>query len=262
MQNRRRLILIGIGGVGVVVLLLIIGQLMGGSDEPVPKKVQPKQEEVLVAAFDIKPGMKVKVTSFKWIKRERHNVPSGAILRSVQPGAPRKLAGSVSRSNIVMNEAILLSSFMRYGDGSEGGFMSAILNPGMRAVAIPVRPLSTAGGFILPNDRVDVILSNRSQGQFGLQTGAIMTDIRVLAIDQVLNQPEGEIAILARDTVTLEVSPEQVERLARAQQVGTLSLALRPIAEKQGVQYGVRDDHTVMFIKQGITSEVLLMPER
>jgi len=120
------------------------------------------------------------------------------------------------------------------GDGS--GFMAAILPTGMRAISTEISPETGAGGFILPNDHVDVILSRREKnpdrtGQPDVIISAtILSNVRVLAIDQTPKEKDGQNVVVGK-TVTLELKSEQAELLARARQAGTLSLALRSITD-------------------------------
>jgi pilus assembly protein CpaB len=104
----------------------------------------------------------------------------------------------------------------------------------MRAVSTEISPETGAGGFILPNDRVDVLLTKReklpSAGTDVVNSEIILSNVRVLAIDQAPKEKEGQNAVVGK-TVTLELKPEQAETLARARQGGTLSLALRSIAD-------------------------------
>src|SRR5947207_9959827 len=114
--------------------------------------------------------------------------------------------------------------------------MAAILPTGMRAISTEISPETGAGGFILPNDRVDVILSkreknpDRSSPSDIVNSETILANVRVLAIDQAPKEKDGQNAVVGK-TVTLELKPEQAETLARARQSGTLSLALRSIAD-------------------------------
>jgi pilus assembly protein CpaB len=112
--------------------------------------------------------------------------------------------------------------------------MAAILPTGMRAVSTEISPETGAGGFILPNDRVDVLLTKHEKDPKGstdtIVSEIILGNVRVLAIDQAPKEKDGQNALVGR-TVTLELKPEQVETLARSRQTGTLSLALRSIAD-------------------------------
>src|SRR3978361_1821308 len=118
--------------------------------------------------------------------------------------------------------------------------MAAILPTGMRAVATEISPETGAGGFILPNDRVDVILSKREKnsdrnGPDTITSEIILTNVRVLAIDQAPKEKDGQNAVVGK-TVTLELKPEQAETLGAGRQGGTLALALRSIADVNAVE--------------------------
>ena len=118
--------------------------------------------------------------------------------------------------------------------------MAAILPTGMRAISTEISAETGAGGFILPNDRVDVILTKReknpdSKGPDLAQSEIILSNIRVLAIDQAPKEKEGSSSLVGR-TALLELKPEHTETLARARQSGTLALALRSIADVNMVE--------------------------
>ena len=142
--------------------------------------------------------------------------------------------------------------------------MAAILPGGMRAVSTEISPETGAGGFILPNDRVDVILSKHEKNPDHAATAevvgseVILSNIRVLAIDQVPKEKDGQNTVVGR-TVTLELKPDQTETLARARQSGTLSLALRSIADLNTVETK-SDDRTlkrgesVNIVRFGVSS--------
>jgi pilus assembly protein CpaB len=142
--------------------------------------------------------------------------------------------------------------------------MAAILPGGMRAVSTEISPETGAGGFILPNDRVDVILSkheknpDRTGPADVVNSEIILPNIRVLAIDQAPKEKDGQNTVVGK-TVTLELKPEQTETLARARQSGTLSLALRSIADLNTVETK-SDDRTlkrgesVNIVRFGVSS--------
>src|SRR5262249_5700227 len=116
------------------------------------------------------------------------------------------------------------------------GYMAAVLDKAMRAISTEISPETGAGGFILPNDRVDVILSRRdreaekSAGSESHTSETILVNIRVLAIDQTLGEKDGQKVVVGK-TATLELTPRQSETLALSRQLGTLSLALRSLAD-------------------------------
>src|SRR5207344_807254 len=147
-------------------------------------------------------------------------------------------------------------------DGS--GFMAAILPTGMRAISTEISPETGAGGFILPNDRVDVILTKREKSPDGkgadvAQSEIILSNIRVLAIDQAPKEKEGINTLVGR-TVTLELKPEQAETLARSRQSGTLALALRSItdvnvAESQSDEQILKRNDGLNVVRYGIANQ-------
>jgi pilus assembly protein CpaB len=134
----------------------------------------------------------------------------------------------------------------------------------MRAISTEISPETGAGGFILPNDRVDVILSKREKNpdRAGsadiVNSEIILSNVRVLAIDQAPKEKDGQNSVVGK-TVTLELRPEQAETLARARQSGTLSLALRSIADLNATET-MSDDpaakrgETVKVIRYGVSS--------
>ena len=115
----------------------------------------------------------------------------------------------------------------------QSGFMAATLSDGMRAISIPISTDSGAGGFILPNDRVDVILTRKPDGN-GTRGFAktIVTNLRVLAVDQTYRQEKDTRTVVGK-TATVEVSPEQAELIAGAGIGGVLSLSLAPLERRQ-----------------------------
>ena len=142
------------------------------------------------------------------------------------------------RSQFVAGEPIRESKLAR----PESGFLSAILPGGKRAIAVRISADTTAGGFILPNDRVDVIQtqSQAASGNLAAETVSrtILTNVKVLAIDQTVDDQKtaengeagGETVVVGK-TATLELDPVQVEQITSAEASGTLSLALRSMAD-------------------------------
>jgi pilus assembly protein CpaB len=116
--------------------------------------------------------------------------------------------------------------------------MAAVLPQGMRAIAIDITPESDAGGFILPNDHVDVILTRRDKwaekvgGVEKYISETILRNVRVLAVDQSIEDKEGQKTAVGK-TVTIELDPQQAEMLALARQLGTISLTLRSLLDSQ-----------------------------
>ncbi|HVL74271.1 MAG TPA: Flp pilus assembly protein CpaB, partial [Beijerinckiaceae bacterium] len=170
--------------------------------------------------------------------------------------------GSIARSSFLSGEPIRREKLIK---ASGSGFMSAILPSGMRAVAISIdtRGATSAGGFILPNDRVDVIRTFRDQDASG-GTGSevhlsetILTNIRVLAIGPHIQERNGE-KVVTGETATLELSPAQAELVTLAQKVGQLSLALRSLADahETGERREARDEGGLTIVRYGVPRQV------
>src|SRR6476620_1917578 len=227
----------------IVVLAIAIGAggiaayLASGSDKevaaPVAAAPQIPTMDVLVAKDDIGLGQTVTAENMQWQTWTESSSSGSFIRKKDRPEAIKDIVGSIARAPFIAGEPIREQKLVK-ADGS--GFMAAILPTGMRAVSTEISPETGAGGFILPNDRVDVILSRREKnpdrngGSDTVNSEIILTNIRVLAIDQAPKEKDGQTALVGRNA-TLELKPEQAETLARARQSGTLSLALRSIAD-------------------------------
>ncbi len=186
------------------------------------------QVQVLAAATDITAGSFVRpgdnITFVNW--------PEDNITEAMVTSEAAKLEdfkGAVVRRALQKGEPILKNALVK---SNEGGFMSAVLEPGKRAVSIAVDPTSGNAGFIFPGDKVDLILtlSISQRGQQARASETFIEDVRVLAIDQMMGNMDNK-AVLAK-TVTLEVTPKQVEEINVAKDLGKISLSLRSLATK------------------------------
>jgi pilus assembly protein CpaB len=210
--------------------------LARGMDDKAQAPAQPVAQlptvEVLVAKNEIGLGQSVKADDLQWQTWPAAAASGTFIKRGDRPDANKQIAGMIARAPFIAGEPIREPKLVR-ADGS--GFMAAILPTGMRAISTEISAETGAGGFILPNDRVDVILTRREKnpdksGPDVVNSDIILPNVRVLAIDQAPKEKDGQNALVGR-TVTLELKPEQAETLARSRQAGTLSLALRSIAD-------------------------------
>ena len=249
----------------IVVLVIAIGAggiaayLASGSDKPAPTEpvAQLKTVDVLVAKSDIGLGQTLTPADMQWQTWPAATASSTFIRRNERPDAATQIAGSLARSPFIAGEPIRDLKLVK-ADGS--GFMAAILPTGMRAVSTELSPENGAGGFILPNDRVDVILTRRLKNPNSALPDIIVSEvtlanIRVLGIDQAPKEKDGASALVGK-TVTLELKPEQTATLAAARQAGTLSLALRSIADLNAVE---TDDQSlrresINVVRYGITT--------
>jgi pilus assembly protein CpaB len=214
----------------------IAAYLASGSDNksaPTEPVTQLQTVDVLVAKADIGLGQTLTPNDVLWQSWPAAAASGTFIRRNDRPDAANQVAGSIARYSFVAGEPIREAKLVKT-DGS--GFMAAILPTGMRAVSTEISPETGAGGFILPNDRVDVILSKREKNPDRNASNdiviseIILANIRVLAIDQAPKEKEGTNTVVGR-TVTLALKPAQTPILAAARQAGTLSLALRSIAD-------------------------------
>ena len=242
----------------------VAAYLVSGSDnKPAPTEpvAQLQTVDVLVAKSDIGLGQTVTADDMQWQTWPAATASNTFIRRNERPDAATQVAGSIARAPFIAGEPIREPKLVR-ANGS--GFMAAILPTGMRAVSTEISPETGAGGFILPNDRVDVLLTKRDKNADRpgapdvVNSEIILPNIRVLAIDQAPKEKDGQNAVVGK-TVTLELKPEQAETLARARQTGTLSLALRSIADVNMVENNI-DDHapkrgeSISVVRYGVQS--------
>ena len=176
--------------------------------------------DVLVAATAINLGDSVRGEDLKWQEWPVAGVTPGLITRNARPEAPTELSGAVARAPFIAGEPIKEQKLIKI---SEGGVMAAILPAGMRAISTPIREETAAGGFILPNDRVDVILSHKMKvgSKDEPVSEAVLRNVRVLAIGQEIENKDGE-KVATGKTATIELTPRQAEVLALAQSMGEI----------------------------------------
>ncbi|MDZ4364182.1 Flp pilus assembly protein CpaB [Brevundimonas sp.] len=272
-----RIAVICIAAVSAIGLALVVRAMGSSSGEPTaiaaaaPAPTVP-MAKVLVAARDLEPGQRLTDADMDWKdwpvsevnpafitdgsvpipvegsedKPAEEPKPKGAVAGVARAatnlatgGAKADYVGSVVREAILAGEPIVGRKIVRAGDS---GYMAAYLEPGMRAMAIRVTVETAAGGFILPGDRVDVLLTRElrlvdaagpdsSRAKFSSNT--VMQNVKVLAIDQSTRAGDDEQTVIGA-TATLEVSPGDAEALALAKSEGELSLVLRSYADTGG----------------------------
>jgi pilus assembly protein CpaB len=226
-MNTKRLIVLGVAGVMAIVAALLARGMIGGGTPDVEARVAPQMpmSEVLVAGANLQPGQALAADQVRWQKWPSSSVDASFITRDSVANLDDVVKGTVVRLPLMAGQPVTNVSIV-HGDAT--GLMAAMLNPGMRAISIAINPDSSAGGFILPNDRVDLILARKSNGN-QVSVSTILADVRVLAVDQTFKQDKDTKTVIGK-TATLEVSPDQAEQVARAESQGTVSLSLRPLA--------------------------------
>jgi pilus assembly protein CpaB len=197
-------------------------------------------DEVLVAAQDIPMGSQLGDGAVVWQMWPKAAVSEFMIAKSSGPNAIEDVKGSLTREAFLRGEPMRRDKLIK---GSNSGFMSAILPSGKRAVAIKIDGGgdSYAGGFILPNDRVDVITifhddeATKARGVTVLGARTILANVRILAIGQNVQEENGKKVVVGANA-TLELDPAQAELIILAQQAGNanLHLALRSLSDSGG----------------------------
>lgn len=294
-----RIIVVCIALVAAVGLALVVRAMGSSNKQPVAVAAAAEARpmaKVLVAAKDLQPGLRLSEADLAWkdwpadalnpafitdgstpvpATPAPKDKPEGAVAAVTRAatdmatgGAKADYVGSVVREPILAGEPIVARKIVRAGDS---GYMAAYLEPGMRAMAISVTVETAAGGFILPGDRVDVLLTRETtlsnmgatEGERSKFTSAtVMRNIKVLAIDQSTRAGDDAQAVVGA-TATLEVGPRDAEALALAKSEGELSLVLRSYADTGGpsgaVGPGPRQTSGAVRVYRGGAPEVVVV---
>lgn len=217
-------------GAGVLVFSFVAYKSL---NPPAPPPTVVPKVVVLAAANTLRAGSLLKPDDIEAREMVESEAPAGA--RRDTPQARAELFGAMVRQTLLQHQVVLPADVMRPGDH---GFLAAVLTPGWRATSVGVDAVSGTAGLIWPGDHVDLILTQEIvNGPGGSVNGAtriaaetVLKDVRVIAIDQQLVQgAQGANGEGGSRTVTLEVTPEDVERVAVATKLGKLSLAVRPV---------------------------------
>lgn len=191
--------------------------------------------EVLVAKSQLARGQVIATADIGWQLWPADAANPSFIRKTERPNALNQFVGAIVRVPVASGQP-LWDPAVVFAKGS--GFMAAILPKGMRAVAMEISPESGVGGFILPDDHVDVVLTRRDKtlekvtGVDKYVSESILRNVRVLAIDQTVEEKNGQKVVVGK-TATLELTPDQVETLELSRQLGTVSLTLRALVDSQ-----------------------------
>lgn len=246
-MNRRKLVFLSLAviiGFGIMVM-------MRGALNKAPKQASASTIEILVAATDVPAGQFLQAQQARWQPWEKQNITPALIVKNTPSAAPagsggkpglavndnsNDYTGAVVRTGIRAGEPILKGQIVK---PQERGFLSAVLDPGKRAVAAPITNVTGIAGFVFPGDRVDLILTHMIRSDEGGRVGqrrasaTIVKNVRVLALDQNTSdqQAPGQQPKPAK-VVTLEVDPKQAEVVTLSLQLGTLSLSLCSLTDE------------------------------
>lgn len=261
-----------VSAIGLALVVRAMGSSSGQAVATASAEAPRPMAKVLVAARDLAPGQRLTDADLDWKdwpvdevnpafitdgsvpvpqaeaeegeeNKAEDEKAEGAVARVTRAatelaggGAEADYFGSVVREPILAGEPIVARKIVRAGDS---GYMAAYLEPGMRAMSIGVSVETAAGGFILPGDRVDVLVTVELQdtgengGQARYATSTVLQNVKVLAVDQSTRAEDDQQAVVGA-TATLEVAPTDAEALALAKAAGTLSLVLRSYADTAG----------------------------
>ncbi|MDP3175273.1 MAG: Flp pilus assembly protein CpaB [Phenylobacterium sp.] len=280
-----RIAIIAIAGIaGVALAFLIHGMMAPKPVAPVAvAAVSKPMAQVLVAKKDLPIGWRITPADLNWqawpIEALNANFITDGAAPTPQPkdaagkvaktatraatdlvmgqGPMQAFEGAIVKEALMAGEPITARKVVRAG---QSGYLSVVLQPGMRAMAIPVTAETGAGGFILPGDRVDV-LQSRAQDNGGSKafvTETLMQNLRVLAIDQTTS-PEADAKTVVGAVATLEVPSSDAEVLARGKAQGEMILALRSYADVGGASGRggpAAREQSVNIIRAGNSTEV------
>jgi pilus assembly protein CpaB len=234
----------------------------GGSDVQVAQTgpILEPSISVLVANQSIGVGQRLNSALVEWQRWPESALRPEYVTKQNMPDAVEQLVGTVARFEIFPGEPVRESKLVR----ADQGYLSAVLAKGMRGVSLPVAAASSAGGFIVPNDRVDVVQTITQAS--GVRSSTILQNVKVLAIGVRLGETgttgtaeeteNPQTGVFQGSTIaTLELSPIQAETIIGAGQDGTLSLVLRSLSDFSEEITGPTAGQTVRMIRFGIASE-------
>ncbi len=237
-MSARQLIVLVIAAIAAIGALLLIRGMGGRNAAPPDANAEAVSgQQVLVAARDIQQGVALTPSDLAIAAFPEQSVSPSFITLAAQPSAQNEYVGAITRRTFVQGEPITVGAVLQ-PDGH--GAMAAQLEPGRRAVSVEISNTTAAGGYIQPNDRVDVIMSRTvSQGnQQGGESQIVLQDVRVLAMGETTQPPTGSDppAQASANLAVLELTPQEARALTMADQMGDISLALRGVqAETVGL---------------------------
>ena len=253
---------------GIAVAAGVGAMLMFGKTPQIPAPViqaapAVETDDVMVAARDLNMGDVITDADIAFQGWPRGSASAAATRKTDSPNIVEDIKGSVARANFLSGEPLRRDKLVK---GPNAGFLSAILPSGARAVAINIdsRGSTSAGGFILPNDHVDIIHTYRdaeaskAAGADVYGSEVILTNVRVLAIGPNIQEKNGE-KVVTGETATLELDSRQSQVITLAQRVGQLSLVLRSMLDaNQGTEVAKNnneDDSDLTIIRYGIAAQ-------
>jgi pilus assembly protein CpaB len=248
-MNRLQVIVLGVSAVAFGGAYFVFNNYIGSQRKPqvIVQAPRIQTEKVLVAAQDIPMGSVLSEPMVIWQEWPKNSVSEQMIAQSLTPNLSTELKDTMTRESFLRGEPMRRDKLVKAG---QGGYMAAILPSGMRAVAIKIDNSgdSSAGGFILPNDRVDVVRvyhdeeATRAKGSEVLAHQTVLSNVRVLAIGQNVQEQNGKKVVIGGNA-TLELDPKQAEIVLYAENTpgAHLSLVLRSLVDSSGNTETIND---------------------
>ncbi|CAN5323954.1 Flp pilus assembly protein CpaB [soil metagenome] len=296
-MNPLRVMIVLIAAVSAIGLAVVMQKAMSGKPAPAQvvqasAPVGKPMTQVLVAKRDLAIGERLTAADVTWQAWPSDTVNAAFITNGAADPVPTKttakaakavgdvaggmiggvtpekaVEGAIVRDLILAGEPITPRKIVR---GGEGGYLSVVLAPGKRAMAVPITSETAVGGFILPGDRVDVIQTREGrtvgegEGSSGKNTIAetLIQNVRVLALDQS-TAAEKDAKTIVASTATLEVGPAEAEALTRAKAAGPVTLTLRAYTDlggPSGLAAPSQDSAVVRINRGGQTSNISFRP--
>lgn len=215
---------------GVAVVLGLVAVYLANTYLVASERNQQSQgtTRVAVASVPLNYGVPITPDKVRFVEFPNTSIPPGSFttIQALLPNGQKRIA----LAPISLNEPILANKVTGPGNNAS---IAALLPDGMRAAAVRINDVSGVAGFVQPNDSVDVLITRQIQttGAARQITDVLLQNVRVVAIDQKAQNPDGS-PVVAR-TATLEVDPLSAQKLALGQQAGSLSLVLRKPGEEQ-----------------------------
>jgi pilus assembly protein CpaB len=224
MANRQTLIALGIALLLGLVAVLVANSYLNGKER---QAYAGGTTKVAVASAPLAFGSDITADKVRFVDYPNSSIPPGAFTNAAQLMPPGKRR--VALMPISVNEPILSGKISAEGQGAS---IAALLPDGMRAASVRINDVSGVAGFVQPNDSVDVLITRQMpNADHEVQvTDVLLQNARVIAMDQEAKNADGTPKVAK--TATLEVTPIDAQKLALAQEVGSLSLVLRKPGEQ------------------------------
>lgn len=264
-MNKAQIVVLGVAVAAGGAAFLMMNSSSPAPEAPVVQVgVQVTVDQVLVAVRDLGYGVEITDADADWVDWPKSSIPANCIVKSESPNGKEDVKSSYVRIPIQGGEPIHKDRLIK---GVTAGLMSTMISPGKRAIAIDVTLNNTAGGFILPNDRVDVLRTYRDTeatkdlGHEVYTSEVVLANVRVLAMGQTVEK-KGSEPVVTGTTATLELDPHQAELVVLAQRTGQLVLSLRPItdaiAKDASAETGIDDSGgmTLTVVRRGVSTSL------